>query len=309
MNSLVLKYILTIAEEKNMTRAAERLYISQPSLSQSLKNLEKELGVDLFERSRQGVVLTPAGEHYVEWAKQILFAEAMMKRKIQDISAKNVRQIKFGTTPQRTSYILDFVVNQFQKEYANYKIFLEDRPSTELYELLDRGSLDFIIDTTNFVSLSFRSIPLIRENLLLAVPGAVRLPAEIKSGYCYPVVDLAYAKDQPFCLMPEDTSLGRYSLTLCKKAGFVPDMRFQCRRQATAHLMVHKGFAATFVNELMVLLGGASPDVNYYYITPDFPSIELSLIYRSDYTPLETDRQFVEQIKAFFSEKIAHAFK
>ena len=85
------------------------------------KNLEKELGVDLFERSRQGVVLTPAGEHYVEWAKQILFAEAMMKRKIQDISAKNVRQIKFGTTPQRTSYILDFVVNQFQKEYANYK--------------------------------------------------------------------------------------------------------------------------------------------------------------------------------------------
>ena len=283
MNSLVLKYILTIAEEKNMTRAAERLYISQPSLSQSLKNLEKELGVDLFERSRQGVVLTPAGEHYVEWAKQILFAEAMM--------------------------ILDFVVNQFQKEYANYKIFLEDRPSTELYELLDRGSLDFIIDNTNNDTLNFRSIPLIRENLLLAVPGAVRLPAEIKSGYCYPVVDLAYAKDQPFCLMPEDTSLGRYSLTLCKKAGFVPDMRFQCRRQATAHLMVHKGFAATFVNELMVLLGGASPDVNYYYITPDFPSIELSLIYRSDYTPLETDRQFVEQIKAFFSEKIAHAFK
>lgn len=104
MNSLVLKYILTIAEEKNMTRAAERLYISQPSLSQSVKNLEKELGVDLFERSQRGGVLTPAGEHYVEWAKQILFAEAMMKRKIQDISAKNVRQIKFGTTPQRTSH-------------------------------------------------------------------------------------------------------------------------------------------------------------------------------------------------------------
>ena len=75
-----------------MTRAAERLYISQPSLSQSVKNLEKELGVDLFERSQRGGVLTPAGEHYVEWAKQILFAEAMMKRKIQDISAKNVRQ-------------------------------------------------------------------------------------------------------------------------------------------------------------------------------------------------------------------------
>lgn len=72
MNSLVLKYILTIAEEKNMTRAAERLYISQPSLSQSVKNLEKELGVDLFERSQRGGVLTPAGEHYVEWAKQIL---------------------------------------------------------------------------------------------------------------------------------------------------------------------------------------------------------------------------------------------
>ena len=208
MNSLVLKYILTIAEEKNMTRAAERLYISQPSLSQSVKNLEKELGVDLFERSQRGSVLTPAGEHYVEWAKQILFAEAMMKRKIQDISAKNVRQIKFGTTPQRTSYILDFVVNQFQKEYANYKIFLEDRPSTELYELLDRGSLDFIIDNTNNDTLNFRSIPLIRENLLLAVPGTVRLPAETKSGYCYPVVDLAYAKDQSFCLMPEIPAWG-----------------------------------------------------------------------------------------------------
>ena len=215
MNSLVLKYILTIAEEKNMTRAAERLYISQPSLSQSLKNLEKELGVDLFERSRQGVVLTPAGEHYVEWAKQILFAEAMMKRKIQDISAKNVRQIKFGTTPQRTSYILDFVVNQFQKEYANYKIFLEDRPSTELYELLDRGSLDFIIDNTNNDTLNFRSIPLIRENLLLAVPGAVRLPAEIKSGYCYPVVDLAPAVlpdargYQPGEIFPDPVQKGR----------------------------------------------------------------------------------------------------
>lgn len=108
MNSLVLKYILTIAEEKNMTRAAERLYISQPSLSQSVKNLEKELGVDLFERSQRGGVLTPAGSTMWSGQSRSWLAEAMMKRKIQDISAKNVRQIKFGTTPQRppTSWIL-----------------------------------------------------------------------------------------------------------------------------------------------------------------------------------------------------------
>ena len=105
MNSLVLKYILTIAEEKNMTRAAERLYISQPSLSQSLKNLEKELGVDLFERSRQGVVLTPAGEHYVEWAKQILFAEAMMKRIYRRKMSGRSNSVRRRSEPP-TSWIL-----------------------------------------------------------------------------------------------------------------------------------------------------------------------------------------------------------
>ena len=86
MNSKKLKYIITIAELKSISKAANELFISQPSLSSILSNLEKELGVTLFNRSTSPLSLTYAGEKYIKIAKEILSLESNLKKELFDIS-------------------------------------------------------------------------------------------------------------------------------------------------------------------------------------------------------------------------------
>ena len=305
MNTTVLRYIVAAAEEKSITRAAERLYISQPSLSQSISQLERQLGVTLFERSRKGLEITPAGEQYVNWARQTLFSEVQINRRIKDIAQYHITQLAFGTTPNRATYIIEPIIQELKGSFANCKIILEDRPTTELYQLLETGRIDFIVDVPSEDTLNFHNIPLAQEKILVAVPKSFDIPHVEACAEDYPSVSLSLFKDVPFTLMSEETALGKYSRMLCKKAGFFPDIRLQCRRQATAHMLCSKNFSATFLNELMVRLGGGYPNVNYYCISPDFPVINLAAVYHTDRMISDTAQLFIRRIREYLVQHSA----
>lgn len=79
LNLYKLKYVVTVAEEKSITKAAKKLYISQPSLSLSIHAIEDALGVELFVRGKNSVTLTPAGQAYVEWARSLLNRQSSLR--------------------------------------------------------------------------------------------------------------------------------------------------------------------------------------------------------------------------------------
>ena len=112
-----IEYVLTLAEEKSFSKAAQKLYVTQPSLSQFIKNLEKELRVPIFDRSTSPIRLTPAGEAFVNAARKIKAIEDELNQQIADLTNLNTGDLRIGTSPFRASCLLPKSIAKFQELY------------------------------------------------------------------------------------------------------------------------------------------------------------------------------------------------
>ena len=130
-----LQYALQIAEERNFSRAAEKLHIAQPSLSQQLSKLEKEIGVLLFQRTTNSVDMTYAGEVFMERAQKILDSLEQLKKEMADISQTRTGKVTIGTMPITGSHLLPHVLPLFHKKYPDIELYFhageDDRPRQE----------------------------------------------------------------------------------------------------------------------------------------------------------------------------------
>ena len=135
MNWNQLQYVITIAQEKNITRAARKLFISQPSLSLSIQSLEKETGVTLFERNHGEMVLTYAGKLFYEWAVSTLQSNHQLNIKLSDISEQKRQLIRIGISPHRSGIILPSVLEKFCLEFPSCEIHIFEKPTYLLKKL------------------------------------------------------------------------------------------------------------------------------------------------------------------------------
>ncbi|MEL7602130.1 MAG: LysR family transcriptional regulator, partial [Bacillota bacterium] len=111
MNLNVLRYVEAIAEEQSFSKAAARLYVAQPSLSQAIQQLERDLGVTLFNRGARAVTLTPPGERYLRWATMVLHSEKKMR---SDITTQGgLRKLTVGSSPYRCRTLLPPILREF----------------------------------------------------------------------------------------------------------------------------------------------------------------------------------------------------
>ena len=130
MNLNQLKYIVAIADELNISKAAQKLYVSQPSLSQCVQNIERELGTKIFDRSTTPLKITYAGDVYINWARKILNSTEEINRQIADISGLKNIKLSIGISPYRSTCILPPVIKQFKKLYPDCYIVVEEHPTT-----------------------------------------------------------------------------------------------------------------------------------------------------------------------------------
>ena len=169
VNFLHLKYFLLVAEELNITRAAERLYISQQSLSNHISNMEKELDVKLFTRSPK-LSLTYAGDLLVQTATQILDLYSQYLTKVGDINRHYMGVLRLGISHTCGLALLPEVLPQFQKEFPMVEFSLYEGNSTHLEDELAHGRVDLIICFQPIMMEDVEVIPLRDEELILAVP-------------------------------------------------------------------------------------------------------------------------------------------
>ena len=171
MNINHLQYIVTIAQERNITKAAEKLYISQSSLSYTLSVAEKEIGQPLFFRQKQGVIITPAGEKYVEAAKKILSIHDETMRELRAMQKST--NIRLASSSVWGAKLVEEIIPKFHKKHP--EAFFDITAQVELYYLdaeIRKGNLDF-----SFISLSpfdhlDSNMQILREEVLfLAVPA------------------------------------------------------------------------------------------------------------------------------------------
>lgn len=204
MDLRTFRYVLAIAEHQSLTKAAEALYVGQPTLSKFLSALEAELGVPLFQRLGHRYLLTYAGERYVERARQILQVKKDLDAELTDIRKRDVGILRIAFAPVRCSYLLPGALTSFQKRYPDVKILVMDGDSEGNDRRLLAGEAD----------LAFYSMPaerdprieyenLAQEELLLCTcpehPFAQR--AVQRKGSAYPWVDLGAEVTERILLM------------------------------------------------------------------------------------------------------------
>ena len=136
------RYVLAIAEHQSLTKAAEVLYVGQPTLSKFLHSLENELGVRLFRKLGHRYLLTYAGERYVEQARKILRLKEDLDAEMMDMRKRDVGILRIAFAPVRGSYLLPDVLTAFQKDYPNVKVSVLDGNSEENNRRILDGQAD-----------------------------------------------------------------------------------------------------------------------------------------------------------------------
>lgn len=166
------RYIVTIAEEKKLARAAEKLFVTSSALSQCIKKLEADIGAPLFEKLNSHTFqLTSAGKIYVDAARKILKIKEDAYRELEDVQHEGRGRFTFGCSPKRGLAMLTNVYPQFYKAYPHVKIDLIEAYLNRLYELVISGTVDLAVLTPiseemEGVHLDF----LDREEIVLAIP-------------------------------------------------------------------------------------------------------------------------------------------
>ena len=140
-----LQYVVTVADCRNITQASKELFISQPSLSHALAQIEKEVGAKLFDRSHQPLTLTDAGRIYVKTARLILREKTDMKNRIADLKRGSSGDIIVGIPSGRAGYMFRPVLGRLREKYPASQLFFKEGGTSDLLELLQMGKVSFII--------------------------------------------------------------------------------------------------------------------------------------------------------------------
>ena len=205
------EYIRKIAETGSFIAAAEKLYITQPSLSQFIRRIERHVGAELFDRSHQPVTLTEAGRIYLDIEGQIQDLCKVREQRIQDLGQTVGGTVRIGSSNYRSSTILARAIPIINERYPHIDICLEEGTTRELEDFAIQGKTDFsiVVKPTGHRDLDY--IELFREELLLAVSpdwGLGREPLHDEGLHSrYPVFDYHSLDGHPFLVMKEGQEL------------------------------------------------------------------------------------------------------
>ena len=170
MNLKQALYIQTVAREGSVTAAAKKLYVSQPSLSQMIRQVEGEYGVTLFDRTVSPLRLTYAGEKYLQAASAMLTLNERLENELREIRQENSGLLRLGISVQRAIQILPVALPWFVMQYPKVSVDLREEGSAKLEELLENGEIDLALAAIESVSPSL-SYTLIEEEVIGVLAG------------------------------------------------------------------------------------------------------------------------------------------
>lgn len=240
-----LLYAVQIANEKNFSRAAEKLHIAQPSLSQQLAKLERELGVLLFHRTTNSVEPTHAGETFVQKAQHILDLVEQLKNEMNDISHLRKGKLVVGTLPITGSHILPLVLPEFAKRHPGIEVNLVEDTSAKLERFTSEGAVDFSLLSMPIEDPTLEYRPFITEEICLAVPNHHRL-AEWPEPV--PVRELAR---ESFIVLKKGQGFRQITWDICAQAGFEPSVVFESGNIETVQALVAAGMGVALIPNMI----------------------------------------------------------
>lgn len=195
MNDKHMQYILAVLKEGNITNAAKKLYVSQPSLSQMIKAAEANLGAPIFNRNTDPITLTPAGQLYVEAARQITTISTNLTKQIEELSQEEFGKIRLGISVQRAMEVLPYLYPRFTKRFPHVTLEIQEQGSADLERSVLEGTVGIACLTTSPKHEEWIYDLIQLENLVLLVNKNCRLAGRIMPGT---PIDIREARDETF---------------------------------------------------------------------------------------------------------------
>ncbi len=242
MDTKQIEYIIKIADERNITKAAEKLFITQSALSQQLLKLERELNTPLFVRNKAEWQPTPEGEIYLKNAREMLRIKQRTYTTISDMVNSKTGYLTVGLTPGRGPDMFTHVYPLFHDKYPEVTVTPMELSVRRQQAMIRRGELDIgFMTLCNSQKTGDAYLDLFREELFLAVPDicaqALNLP-EATAEDEYPVLSVDAVRYEPFVLMYRQSTVREMIDQIFREAGFSPSVLFETSSNATVLSMI-----------------------------------------------------------------------
>ena len=252
-----LEYFVAIAKEKSITRAAANLFVAQPALSQCIQKLEKELGIALFVRSSSGVLLTSEGQCFLEFAQGVLQERSDLNRKIQDVENAENGEIRLGFTGTQATYVLPYILPNFQMKHPGVRITLVEATSDEIEQKLTRREVD----------IGILHLPVLRDELdyfELNADNMVVIPREMsnyqdyvyyKEGSDEPYINLEFLREEPLVLTQPWQRSRMVTDQILTNAGILPKIQQISRNLSTLDALAQVNYGTVIMPEKQLSRG------------------------------------------------------
>src|ERR687895_1843511 len=246
-----LRYLVTLADERHFTRAAARLHIAQPALSQQVRRLEDVLGIALVDRTTRHVALTPAGERLVARARRALAEVEAATPELSELSGIRTGRVVIGAMRSTGPYDLSALLAAFHARHPGVELMVREEPSEIMLQHLHADTLDLAflavnrLDTGPDIALH----PLLSEPLVaLLAPG----PPLAGRGR----LELIELRDERFVVFGEGGSLRRIVVQGAREAGFEPQLAFESTERERIRAMVARGLGVALLPASQAELAG-----------------------------------------------------
>jgi len=266
-----LRYFVAVADEGSFSRAAAKVRVAQPSLSQQIRKLEAEVGQPLFDRLPRSVVLTEAGRCLIDYARQILASIGDARRSVDELKDEVSGRLAVGAIPTIAPYILPELVGKFQKHYPEVSLEIVEDVTDGITRRVEAGELDVALASTCQQSPTLRRESLGNEPLLALVPEGHPLAKKT-------LVELDDLKSQRFLLLHEMHCLSQQVHHLLDSRRLRPEIALAGSQLGTIANMVAAEIGVSIVPQMMVKHQATSGCVSLPF-APPVPERELNLLY------------------------------
>ena len=304
-------YVLEVYKEKSFSKAAQNLYISQPSLSARIKKIEERIGAPLFDRSTNPLKLTETGKIYIEAAEEIGRIEQNVENSINNLNTLHSGHLSIGASNLFAAYALPGLISSFKKKYPNVTIQLTEGNTTALESMLSDNSLDLVIDNYHYDSTLYNREHYCRESILLAVPKSFSVNQKLEE-YQLSYMEIREKNYRPEKMVP--TSLSDFSqipfimLTpgndtrlrgdkLCREYGFHPDIILELNQQATAYMAASTQLGATFISDLLVSRLPSFENLVYYRLKGENAWRDVFFYYKKNKYMTKAMEEFISMMQ------------
>lgn len=275
-----MEYVYAVYKEQSFTKAAEKLYISQPCLSAAIKKIEEEIGMPLFERRYSSVRPTRIGLEYIDAIEKIMSVTRAFESKIDDINNVEYGNLRVGGSNYVSSFILPRIIGSFTRLYPKIEISLLESSSVEIEKKLNEEEIDLLIDSYDDGQIIHDCYPLLNEKILLAVPAGSKVNDNLKKyrimpeslsdpGFdlsSVPAVSINRFKNENFILLKNGNNMHKHAMEIFKNSIFTPQVSFRLDQLSTSYRLAASGNGVCFVTDTIFKYYKFNDDVILYNI-------------------------------------------